>query len=362
MNNITLQRTITVKCWHVVGTIARVAKRPELLSVLTRARDQEHTTAEDIAAHLLFEQRSRRVVAERLLRIAESYGLLTREKDKFTLTETGTAALATQHVFIPEHGSWKIWSSDDPLLGSSILRVEERAEPGAHDEAVGKEKPRVFKTLPRELKASEGKAMTTPSGGERRRIEKLEENVEECPANSQLTLVWKVSERSMRLEGTLAQTRLNAMVDVPNVTEESVWKQLLESAGLTRDWNDAKRALLVGVFEANESERESMRRNLTIKAPRVGELGLFAQTTINDVPIHARTTDDAKVWAALRLQARLSEYATRSLFEKWAQEAVAPFPGISVPSRAELAEQVWAERARFPSIAWHLNAAEDWSL
>jgi hypothetical protein len=76
MKNIVLQRRIAVRCWNVLGMVAKASKRPELMPVLIRARERHQTSAEDIAEHLFFEQRARRVVAERLLRIAASYGLI----------------------------------------------------------------------------------------------------------------------------------------------------------------------------------------------------------------------------------------------------------------------------------------------
>ena len=62
---------------------------------------------------------------------------------------------------------------------------------------------------------------------------------------------------------------------------------------------------------------------------------------------------------------RLKFAATSERFAEWAKEATAPFASyrISVPTRAELARDAWARRGERPSpIAWHLTAAEDWSL
>lgn len=102
-----------------------------------------------------------------------------------------------------------------------------------------------------------------------------------------------------------------------------------------------------------------------IVTPSIGDVGEFDEVTIQDVPLAARTPTDAGRWAAWRLQTRLRDYATSERFAAWAKEATTPFASyrISVPTRAELARVVWARRGERPSpIAWHLTAAEDWSL
>lgn len=55
MRNIVLQRRIAVRCWNVLGMVAKSSKRPELMPVLLRARERNQTSAEDVAEHLFFE-------------------------------------------------------------------------------------------------------------------------------------------------------------------------------------------------------------------------------------------------------------------------------------------------------------------
>ena len=76
MKNINVRRKIEVRSWRVIGQVVKAAKRAELMPVLLRARERGATDAGDVAGHLLFESGSRRVVAQRLLHIAERYGLL----------------------------------------------------------------------------------------------------------------------------------------------------------------------------------------------------------------------------------------------------------------------------------------------
>jgi len=370
MKNIVLRRRIAVRCWNVLGMIAKASKRPELIPVLLRAREQDQTSAEDVAEHLFFEPRARRVVAERLLRIAASYGLLAQNERWFTLTEAGILALDSEQVFVPERGSWTIWASNDPLLGYPILRVEPWSEPTAFDEVQRAKnrdsETREFVDVPRTLRAAVGRVAAPPGGGGGLlRIDELADTAESVDPDDRLTLAWNVGEGAMRLEGTLRGARMNTVLDAPSTTVEDVWQQLLESAGLWSCWDGARNALLVGFEETEDRERESLLRDLAISTPTLGDLGEFDAVTIQDVPLHARTANDAGHWAAWRLQTRVRDYATTDRFDAWSKEAMAPFAsyGIAVPSRADLARDAWGRRGDRPSpIAWHLAAAEDWSL
>ncbi len=370
MKSIVLQRRISVRCWNVLGMVAKASKRPELMPVLLRAREQTHTSAEDVAEHLFFERRSRRVVAERLLRIAASYGLLVHNEHGFTLTEAGLTALNSEQIFVPERGSWTMWASDDPLLDYPVLRVDPWSEPTAFDEVrrVNNREcdTREFLDVPHTLRAAVGRVAATPGGGGSvLRVDELADKAESVKPDDNLKLVWNVGERKMRLEGTLRDARLSTVLEAPNIPLQHVWQQFLEAQGLWSSWDRARNALLVGFEETSDRERESLLRDLAITTPTLSDFGKFDALTIQDVLLHARTPSDARHWAAWRLQARLRDYATRERFDAWTKEAMEPFATyrISVPSRADLARDAWARRGDRPSpIAWHLAAAEDWSL
>ena len=71
------------------------------------------------------------------------------------------------------------------------------------------------------------------------------------------------------------------------------------------------------------------------------------------------------VAALLRCGAAYRDYATTERFATWSAEAVAPFSEfrVSTPTRQALADAAWQARADRPTpSAWHLVAAEDWSL
>jgi len=368
MKNINLQRTIDVRCWRVIGQVAKAAKRAELIPVLLRARERGATDAGDVAEHLLFESGARRVVAQRLLQIAELYGLLEQTDRRYGLTESGHTALATKQVFVPEHGTWTIWASEDPLLATPILRVEPWAEPTAYDEVWGKERDieRPFEKLPRWIRDAVG-VVSVPLvvGGTPLRIDHLEDEGEVAEPEGMLRAAWDVSGARLRVDGTLDGAPVNTAIDAPAVGADAVWMQLLQSEGLSPQWDPTVRALRVGFEEAASGERESMVRGVAFGRPNIAGLRVFDNTTVDGVALRARSATDASRWAEWRLRARVRDYATAERFSAWTAEAVAPFSEFhpSTPTRQALADAAWRARTDRPTpSAWHLVAAEDWRL
>jgi hypothetical protein len=369
MKSINLQRTIEIRCWRVIGQVAKAARRAELMPVLLRARERGATDAGDVAGHLLFESGSRRVVAQRLLQIAELYGLLEQGDRRYVLTDSGHAALASKQVFVPEHGTWTIWACDDPLLATPILRVEPWAEQTAYDEVWGKERDsareRPFEKLPRWMRDAVGVVVVPLVGGAPLRIEHLETEGEAADPDATLRAAWDVSGARLRVDGTLGGARVNTAIDAPAVGADSVWMQLLQAEGLWSQWDPTTLALRVGFEEATSGERESMVRAVAFRRPNIAGLGAFDATTVDGVVLRARSAHDASRWADWRLRARVRDYATAERFSDWTVEAVTPFSEFhpSTPTRQALADAAWRVRADRPTPgAWHLVAAEDWRL
>ena len=367
MKRINLQRTIEVRCWRVIGQVAKAAKRAELMPVLLRARERGATDASDVAGHLLFESGSRRVVAQRLLQIAALFGLLEQRDRRYFLTETGHAALETKQVFVPEHGTWTIWASDDPLLATPILRVEPWTEPTAYDEVWGKERDRErpFEKLPRWIRDVIGVVAVPLVGGASLRIDHLEPEGEVAAPEATLRAAWDVSGARLRVNGTLGDSRVNTAIGAPAVDAGAVWMQLLRAEGLWSQWDPKALALRVGFDDASAGERESMVRAVAFRRPNIAGLRAFDATTIDGVALRARSGPDASQWAEWRLCARVRDYATSEHFSEWTAEAVAPFSEFhpTTPTRQALADAAWRARVDRPTPStWHLVAAEDWRL
>lgn len=366
--DINLERRLSVSCWRVVGQVARSSKREELMPMLLRIGDQGESNAKDIASHLFFEPRSRRVVAERLLQIARSYKLLDENHGWFSLTDEGRAAIESEHVFVPEHGTWTVWASDDPLVGPRILRVDPWQEPSAYDEVWGSDRyaERSFQSLPEWLAKLVGDVQEPCAGDKRRlRIDALEDEGELVSANAELTVAWAVGAGKLSVGGTLERMDVDMDLDPPARTSGQVWRDLLKSQGLWAYWNSRKEVLLVGFDDTSETERESMTRTLSIARPSLEGLGVFDPIDVHGLRLATESLPDACRWATWRLQSRIQDYATHRRMEEWRRAALEPFAeqSITLPTRAELAHEAWSGRGVRPSPrTWHLIAAEDWRL
>ena len=373
---IILERSVSVRCWRVVGQIARTRERTELMAALLRASENDGTDARDLAEHLLFDSQSRRVVAERLLHIGVTYGLLEEQGRRvFAPTEAGRQAIDTGEVFVPEDGAWTLWASDDPLLPSPVLRIEPWNEPSAYDEIAGDKREnareRRYEALPEWLREVIRRPVTPTAGNAVAvRIDHLEKQAEAVEVAGWLRLRWNVDDGRLQLVGTLERQqegrgRMSTELTPPPVEPGWIWHKLLETEGLWKRWDDERRALRVSFDETDDAEREAMSRELKFESPYLPGYETFEPLTVPEVPIAAESEADAQVWASWRLHTRIRDYATSERYAAWCAEAAGPFDryAIELPARAHLAPLFWMQETDRPEPrAWRLVAAEDWSL
>ena len=372
--HIVLERSVKVGCWRVVGQIAKTMQRTELVPILLRAEENDGTNVKDLAEHLLFESRSRRVVAERLLRIATAYGLLEEDNRVFVLTEAGKQAIHTGEVFVPEDGAWTIWESDDPTLPSPVLGIEPWHEPTAFDEIAGKKREsareRRYEAPPDRLRTIVGTPLTPATGNAAAvRIDHLEDKAEAVNTNRSLRLRWNVGDGSLQLSGTLEGARegrrIKTELAAPDMSADRVWLSLLESEDLREQWHSEREVLCVPFDETGDAEREAMSRALEFESPYLPGYGKFEPLIVAGVAITAESESDAQSWAEWRLRARIRDYATSERYAVWCAEAAAPFDryDIELPARNRLARALWKRVTGRPDPrVWRLVAAEDWNL
>ena len=362
-----LTRSVAVQGWRVIGQVAKAERREELAPILERAHENDGTNENDLARHLFFSH-SYEIVAKRLLGIGTAYGLLIKDAGTYTLTGDGERAVETEEVFVPEHGAWTVWASDDPLLSSPILDIEPWEEESSALDEVRKKREngeRKFEPLPSWILEPRGVEISPPATQDRMRIDHLENEAEATTADAFLTLIWNVHERRLRLHGKLNGREIDSELRSPTKTTEHVWDVLLEGEELLKDWKPNIPALAVPFRETSERERTTMRRDLAFEKPSVLEHGSFDSLTVPGVPITARSRDDARAWSDWRLKERIRDYATSERYDEWRKEAAAPFAEqyLELPARAELTAAEWGSVVGRPTPrAWHLIAVEDWRL
>ncbi|WP_315549930.1 hypothetical protein [Lautropia mirabilis] len=384
-SSIVLKRSIDIQRWRFQGEVGFLEKREELLSILLRVKENPETDSRDIAEHLLFEVVARVKVAERLLSIAEYYGLLIRTDSGFQLTSTGEEAIEREEVFVPQQGDWEIWASDDPMMESSILRLDSFKESKAYEETQGKLKDkaenRVFEEVPMYIRNAMKMPISPIAGKAMFRVEDIARNGESVALKGSdridgrvddvLNLEWTVNDGGLRVRGSLGGNAVDAEMSVLGTSYDEVWKELLSNVGLLSQWDALNNALRVTFSETDDDERESCLRALYVERPFLDGLGEFEDVLIKNVALRASSVDEATIWADHRLRSRIRDYATERRFITWTEEAVKPFGefnGLRLPaSRRDRAQQAWsyalsADGERPSPFTWHLVAAEDWSL
>ena len=362
MNEVLLERDLSVWAGNVVAQIAQAEKRAEMYAITLRAKEESETDEGDIAQHLLCgEDPTRKRIARNLLHICVQHGLMKHSHGRYTLTEDGERVATTEQVFVPAQGTWTIWASDDQLLGFPVVEVRAFDEPSAYDEVHGRGKDleRPMSAVPPWLGQACKRTFKTAASSVATRLDELAQKAEAIKPETSLRLKWDVGKGELGLVGKLGKRDVDAELDAPEMSSEELWRNLLEGAGLWNDWDDARKELLVFFGDTTHTERQTMTRSVEI-VPRIPGFGAFDPLTL-DLPINAATPDDAQRWAEWRLVRGIDDYATEARYAVWSQKAAAPFAHFDVhlPKRAELARN-HPGTGDVPN--WHLVAAEDWRL
>jgi len=367
-NDLILKRTINVNCWNVEATISTEKERNELMFLLMFLRDNPNSTARELSKESFFDISSRVVVAERLLGIANLYGLVEQEESKgkniFALTEDGSKALETRQVFVPKEGTWTILASDDSLLPFPILLVEAFNEPNAINEVHSKTNEREFEVLPSWLIKTKGQTGCPCLGKHVLRFDSLQPKAE-TKADEKLQVEWNISQNTLKLKGHMNGKKINKDIEAPTIDFQNIWQQLLKDEGWWDNWNEDNQKLALEFEDTVPQERQSMKGDFYFEHPRLEQFGRFEKLAVNKISLTPLTSRDAQLWAEWRLENSINDYATKSNFVNWQRTALEPFPDFEVdlPNRQYLAQEFWQENKLNPTTTtWHLIAAEDWNL
>lgn len=362
VNEVLLERDLSVWAGNVVAQIAQAEKRAEMYAIALRAKERSETDEGDIAKHLLRgDDPTSKRMARNLLHICVQHGLMEGSHGRYTLTEDGEQVAATEQVFVPALGTWTIWASDDQLLGAPVVEVKPFVEPSAYDEVLGKDKDREppGSAVPPWLGQACKRTFKTAASSVATRLDELAQKAEGIEPDASLRLKWNISKGELGLVGKLGECDVDAELEAPERLPDELWRDLLEGADLWDQWDDGRKALLVSFDDTSEAERQTMTKSVEV-VPRIRDYGVFDRLTL-ELPINAATPDDAQRWAEWRLVNGIDDYATEAHYDAWSRKAVAPFGhyDVDLPTRAELACD-YPRKGDAPN--WHLVAAEDWRL
>lgn len=366
-NDLVLKRKLELHTWRVPGKISRAAERSEIQLILT-CLNEGNCTAQNVAKELLFDEHARLKVAESLLEKTRYLGLSEWNHGKYRLTDKGEKALREKKVFIPEEGVWEITFCGDTLLPFSIVDAKPFKEPSATDEAMrhSKDKTEERKKHISQLPASvlqkimhiEGKPNV---GGDNLIIESLAKKGEKVTPKENLVIEWNVTKKTLKL---LNGKKSINQLPLPDFSLSEVWQALLEQNGWLEEWRADSSELEEFFDEVDESSRQSMRADLEFENPRLSRFGGFESIVARDVWLRPKTNGCAQQWALWKLTHNVRDYATKDKFEKWCNEAKAPFSSfpIELPTRDELAASFIDNKTEKNKKAWHLVTASDWNI
>lgn len=371
-NDLILRRSIDIETWRVSGTLLKAQTRPDITMVLQYVKDNNsNANAKDLAEELLFEEKARLNVAERLLRQAELLGLIEKSEQyrhtTYILTEQGEIALSNEKVFIPEEGTWEISFGRDVLLPHMLIDFKPFNEPDAFQESKQKDKlaerSKNIKPISpwiREQPSYQQDMLPFMNAKQSIRIGEIHKKGEEVQTKHQLVLEWNVSKQSIRL---LNGKEIIHQYEYRDLSQEKVWQYLLENYDWQDDWDWSRNSMAIGFNETDDQDRQQMKTNFTFDEPTIANLGTFDDFTAQDVAIHAISQEDAYQWAMWRLENSISDFADMQNYPQWQERAKAPFSeyAFRLPERNEFAENIWKKQLHNRK-AWYLIAAYDWNI
>lgn len=366
-NDLILERTVQLETWVISATILKAEKRPEYDLVLKCVRDG-FCTEEQVAQHLLFDDRARLGIAQRMLSSALDLKLVYKKSGKFSLTDEGHEAIQRKRVFVPEEGVWKITFTNDPLLPFPIIAFEKHREPEAREEAMHRNKDvtdkRVanLKKIPSWIKKRVQNEIGQPCmGGELINIDEIKSKGEHVDNTLNLSVKWNVTKSSLMLHQDNKEV---GQFKAPERDIETVWYELLSGSRRIDSWRSDTSEFEEYFENIPSTSKSTMRISLEFPRPFLDGLQRFNTVTAKGVRLRPKTEECAQQWSEWLLLSYVDNYATTEKFETWLQKARQPFHDfdINLPSRDELAESVITEQKSRSKRDWHIVAASDWGL
>jgi len=372
---IDLSRTVTVKCFHVVGEVGFATRRDDIRAIVQLGIEQRgRLTAPDLCDHLLGGKPP--VVGVRLLEMCERLGLVEwdgppRRRDRGALlTDEGREVAESGDVFVPERGTWTIWVTDDPLVPPEerLLRLDPFKEPhAAHD--LKKDPSRAERNivqLPGWIEDA-CDVQGVPCWGDKRAVSniELEPKAEQVEPGARLTLTLRIvpgEPPAVRLHGDVAERRNDRVLpDAPAPGFEEVWRASLGPQAAA--WNG--RSLAVRFADLDDTGRETLEQTMRFPGVSLPSHGAFGAFDVRRVPVRPTSDADASAWANWLLVHGTHSYVRAADYRRRCDEVRARFEGyrVAMKSQAELAAAVRLANGERPGRAyWHLQAPLDWDL
>lgn len=371
----TLKRTVPVRRFDLVATIAREAKRSEIAPVLAWASEQvargRGFDPAALASELLGPGAGMVTVARRLLLICRDLRLIS--EDMTGLTDDGVRAAQSGNVLQPEKGEWTVWACEDPLVAFPIVGIAPKtAETNGNDREPRRRdapKPRA-EPMPGWVLWAQNRAASLVADGRLARFDDISAPAIETSGTDELQLFWTPGgEPEVHAVGVIGP---KARVDHPlSVSElpsrEQVWVELLGSRRIAQSWDPRRSALRIPFKAATtDDERLNMRTSLSFQSPTVERFGEFRDLTVSDIKLCPDSDQSASEWARHQIVSQLGGVQTEKVFSALTTRVRTIFDGwtVQIPSRESLATDLAAKQTHGPRSRayWAIQSALDWGL
>lgn len=371
----TLKRTVPVRRFDLVATIALEAKRSEIAPVLAWASSQvtrgHPLDPAALASELLGSGAGMVTVARRLLLICRDLRLIT--DDLTGLTDDGVRAAQSGNVLHPEKGEWTVWACEDPLVEFPIVGIAPKtADTNGNDREARRRdgsRPRA-EPMPGWVLWAQNRSASLLADGRLARFDDISAPAIETPGSDELQLFWTPGgEPEAHAVGVIGpKARVDQSLSVSELpSRDQVWAELLGARRIAQSW-DARRAALRVPFRetTTDDERLNMRTSLTFNSPTVERFGEFRDLTVPGIKLCPDSEQSASEWARFQIVSRLVGVQTEKVFAALTTRARAAFDGwtVQMPSRESLAKELSEKNTSGPRprAYWALQSALDWGL
>ena len=370
-----LNRKLRCDEYRILMTVSKFEKQDEILAVLTLFKEHGSLGKEVVNTELL-DQPPDSSYGFNVLQVVETYRLISSHNGRYEITETGKESLSKGSIPFPSRSVCNVTVSDDPLLPTEILDIQQREEIGINrksgsDTNLTDNLKKLPDNIIRILEKWKDKSLNLPAQSMQTvLIQEFEENEIKIDCKSSYSLSLRVRYRekpALFFKDNQANKSL-AIKTPENLDSSEIISHIMEGYGYINDLNDDL-ILLVRVKDLTPLEITSFKKSFTIEKPTIPDYGSFEKIRIEGMGIFPSTLSEAKKWAEKLLVHSINRYIDREQFKELAIEICKKFEALyspddireDLPDYDDLVNRAKSGDKELKDAYWYLIAPADLS-
>ena len=357
-----LEKDVNITYLNVRGVILIPKKMDYFLPILQHIKEMKSSRTNEklLSENLLGNENIE--IAKSLLSQCEYLELLKKNNQYYDITDKGNTAIQEEMFFVPQEGTWQISFAIDIMFPGNLQILEIKpTEIELYRNKNTETNSRQHKNEMINLPASLIKLKKI-------RVKRIDDNdviighIEGKAEKLKLTkgrIKWNPGGKSF----TFSENTIDKFITIPfsNFTSDQIWKELLESKKMYKNWNKDNQKLSVNFDRIPEQERIQMKQALVFKKPKLFKCGIFNDVKCS-VDIWPQTKNDAQKWAEFLFYHKITQYVTEENYKKWNMEIKEKFSDydIQIKERSMLISNEYVQKHK--NVFWYLHAMEDWNL